>query len=39
MNKKVVTSIVIVVVLALIAAAILYAPRLTETLLRLHGVR
>jgi hypothetical protein len=38
MNKKVVTSIV-VVVLALVAAGILYAPTIMQTMLRLHGMR
>jgi hypothetical protein len=39
MNKKVVTSIVVVLVLALVAAAIIYAPRIMETMMRLHGLR
>ena len=39
MNKKVVTWIVIVIVLVLVAAAIIYAPRIMETMMRLHGLR
>jgi hypothetical protein len=39
MNKKVVASIVVVLVLVLVAAAIIYAPRIMETMMRLHGLR
>lgn len=39
MNKKVITPIIVVVVLALLGAAILYAPKLLETALRMHGMR
>jgi hypothetical protein len=39
MNKKVMTSIIVVLVLVLLAAAILYAPSIMETMLRLHGMR
>jgi len=39
MNKKVVTSIIVVAVLVLLAAAILYAPGIMETMMRMHGIR
>ena len=39
MNKKVVTSIIVVVVLVLVITAILYAPSMMDTMLRLHGMR
>ena len=39
MNKKVVTSIVVVLVLVLVVAAIIYAPSIMQTMLRLHGMR
>lgn len=39
MNKKVVTSMIVIIVLALLGAAIIYAPRITETMLRMHGIR
>ena len=39
MNKKVVTSIIVILVLVLVAAAIVYAPRIMETMMRLHGIR
>lgn len=39
MNKKVVTSIIVFIVLALLAAAIIYAPSITEIMLRTHGMR
>lgn len=39
MNKKIVTIILIVIVLALVAAAIIYAPGIMENMMRLHGIR
>lgn len=39
MNKKVVTPIIIVVALALIAAAVIYAPGIWDAVLRMHGMR
>jgi len=39
MNKKVVISIVIVVVLAVVAFAVVYGPGIMQTVLRLHGMR
>ena len=39
MNKKVVISIVIVVVLAVVALAVVYEPGIMQTVLRLHGMR
>ncbi len=37
MNKKVVVSIVVVIVLALVALAVVYGYNLYETMLRVHG--
>ena len=39
MNKKVVTSIIVVVMLVLVITAILYAPSIMDAMLRLHGMR
>lgn len=39
MNKKLITPIVVVIVLAVIAAAIVFAPNLFEMVLRMHGMR
>ncbi len=39
MNRKVMISIAVVVVLALIVLAVVYAPSLTAMMLRLHGMR
>ena len=38
MNKKVITSIVVIVVVALVALAVIYAPGVMETLLRSHRI-
>jgi len=38
MNKKVITLIVVIVVLALVILAVLYAPSIMETLLRFHKI-
>ena len=37
MNKKVIISIVVIVVLVLVALAVVYAPNITEMMLRPHG--
>jgi hypothetical protein len=37
MNKKVVVSIVVVIVLALVALAVIYGYNLYEMMLRVHG--
>ena len=39
MNKKVIISIGVVVVLGLIVLAVIYAPGITEAMLRAHGMR
>jgi hypothetical protein len=39
MNKKVVVAIAIVIVVALIVLAVVYAPSLTGAMLRMHGLR
>lgn len=39
MNKKVVAPIVVIVVLALIATAVVYAPDIWDAVLRMHGMR
>ncbi len=39
MNKKVVVPIIVVLVLALLAAAVVYAPVFWELMLRMHGMR
>jgi hypothetical protein len=39
MNKKIITPIIVVIVLALLVVAIVYAPSLLETVLRMHGMR
>ncbi len=39
MNKKVIVPIVVVLVLAFLAAAIIFAPNLMELMLRMHGMR
>lgn len=39
MNKKVVPIMIVVVVLALLAAAVLFAPNILEAALRMHGMR
>jgi hypothetical protein len=39
MNKKVITPIVIIVVLALITAVVIYAPSIWDAVLRMHGMR
>ena len=39
MNKKLITPIIVVLVLALLAAAVIFAPNLIETVLRMHGMR
>jgi CHASE3 domain sensor protein len=39
MNKKVITSIVVIVLLALVALAVVYyAPSITEIMLRMHTI-
>ena len=38
MNNKVITLIVVIVVLALVALAVIYAPSLTEAMLRMHSI-
>ena len=38
MNKKVVTIIVVIVVVALCVLAVIYAPNIMETMLRLHRI-
>jgi small neutral amino acid transporter SnatA (MarC family) len=38
MNKKVITVIVVIVVVALCALAMIYAPNIMETLLRMHRI-
>jgi len=38
MNKKVITLIVVIVVVALLALAVIYAPRIMETLLPVHRI-
>jgi flagellar basal body-associated protein FliL len=39
MNKKLITPIIVVLVLALLVAAIIFAPNILETALRMHGMR
>jgi len=39
MNKKVVISIVAVVVLTLVVLAVIYAPSIAAAVLRMHGMR
>lgn len=39
MNKKLITPVIIVIVLAILAAAIVFAPNLFEMVLRMHGMR
>jgi len=39
MNKKVVPIMIVVVVLALLAAAVIFAPNILEAALRMHGMR
>ncbi len=39
MDQKVITPTIVIVVLALLAAAILFAPNLLEMVLRMHGMR
>jgi flagellar basal body-associated protein FliL len=39
MNKKIITPIIVVIVLALLTVAIIFAPNLTEMVLRMHGMR
>jgi len=38
MNKKVTVVVVVIVVLALVTLAIIYAPSLTEAMLRMHSI-
>jgi hypothetical protein len=38
MNKRVITLIVVIVVLGLVAWAVIYAPSLTEMMLRMHSI-
>jgi hypothetical protein len=38
MNKKVITLVVVIVVLALVALAVIYAPSIMETLLSFHRI-
>jgi hypothetical protein len=38
MNKKVAILIVVVVVVALVTLAVIYAPSLTEAMLRMHSI-
>lgn len=38
MNKKVTILIVVIVILALAALAVIYAPSLTEIMLRMHSI-
>lgn len=39
MNKKGIIPVIVVIALALLAAAILYAPNLMDVILRMHGMR
>lgn len=39
MNKKLIAPVIVVIVLAILAAAIVFAPRLFEMVLRMHGMR
>lgn len=39
MNKKVIKPIIIIIALALLAAALLYAPNILDAVLRAHGIR
>lgn len=39
MNKKLITPMIVVIVLAILAAAIVFAPNLFEMVLRMHGMR
>jgi len=39
MNKKVVPIMIVVAVLALLAAAVIFAPNILEAVLRMHGMR
>ena len=38
MNKKVITIIVVIGVVALVALAVIYAPNLMEAILRMHRI-
>jgi hypothetical protein len=39
MNQKIIiTSIIVIVVLALVALAVIYAPSITEIMLRMHSI-
>ena len=38
MNKKVITIFVVIIVVALVALAVIYAPNMMETLLRFHRI-
>lgn len=38
MNKKVTILIIVIVVLVLVALAVIYAPSLTEAMLRMHSI-
>jgi len=38
MNKKVTILIVVIAVLALVTLAVIYAPSLTEAMLRMHSI-
>jgi len=38
MNKKVIIVLVVIVMLALVALAVIYAPSLTEAMLRMHSI-
>jgi hypothetical protein len=38
MNKKVITLIIVIVVIALVALAVIYAPSLMKTMLKLHEI-
>lgn len=38
MNKKVITLTVVIVVVALVALAVIYAPNMMEAILRMHRI-
>ena len=39
MNKKVVTLIIVIVIVALVTLAVIYAPNIMEAVLRFHNTR
>lgn len=38
MNKKMITLIIVIVIVAFVALAVIYAPNIMETMLRLHRI-